>query len=151
MDVILYINSSGNDYANKVLSGGATFSCNPKDPLNVVTPTIYVNAGSTYAGYNYCYIPEFKRFYYAHCTGGTSQTLTFDCKSDGIMSFRDQLLQCPAVISRNPWHWDKYLPDPSLPVESRAVRSTFKFPNNHFDDTNNTFILLTVGPGKFTV
>lgn len=148
MDVILYVNNSGTEYVHKDLRGGATFSCNLKNPENIVTPTIYINAGSGYSGYNYCYIPDFKRYYYATCTGGTSQTLTFDCKSDPLMSFKDDILNAQCVIARNPYHWDKYLPDPSMPIESRYVKSTFKFSGDHFKGTNNSVIITTLGPGS---
>ena len=146
----LYINSSGKNYATKALTGETAVSCDFKNPLDVVTPTIYIAASDAYATYNYVYIPEFGRYYFAKCVGGTSQTLTFECKSDPLMSFKTGILAAKAVIARNPWSYDKYIHDPKLPLESRTIRQTYLCPaatRNTFKGTNNKYILTTIGSG----
>ena len=149
MDVILYKNSSATDHINKKITLRATVSCDFKKPVDVVRPVIYISATNDYDDVNYVYIPEFNRFYYATCTGGTSQTLTYECKSDPLMSFKTGILSSKAVVARNPWLWDKYLPDTKMPIESRTIRSTYKFPNpDIFKGTNNSFILTTLGSGS---
>lgn len=146
-DVKIYINSSAPDYFDKVLSGETTISCEFKAPIDKENPTIYISATDAYDGYNYCYIAEFGRYYNMKCVGGTSQTLTFQCESDPLMSFKSQIRQCPAVIARNPWHWDMYLPDAKLPVESRTVSAILDFSQNKtaFDGKSNCYILTTLG------
>lgn len=144
-DVKIYINSSAPDYMDKSLSGETTVSCDFKSPVDVENPTIYISATNAYDGYNYCYIAEFGRYYFMKCIAGTSQTLTFQCQSDPLMSFKSQIRSCPAVIARNPWHWDLYLPDPDLPVETRTISAIEKFPNSYFNGTNNCYILTVLG------
>ena len=141
----LYVNSSGTDYLNKNLSAGTTLSCEFKAPVDVENPVVYVSGGASLDGFNYMYIPEFGRYYFAKPVGGTGNTITFECVSDPLMSFRDQILGCPAVISRNPWHWDLYLPDPKIPVEARTISAVKKFPENHFRGNNNCYILTVLG------
>ena len=144
--VKIYINSSGDDYLDKSLSGETSVDCNFKAPVDVENPTIYISATDAYDGYNYCYISDFGRYYYMKCIGGNSQTLTFECQSDPLMSFASQIKACPAVISRNPWHWDLYLPDPKLPVEARTVSAIRKFDGtDHFSGTGNCYVLTTLG------
>lgn len=144
--VQLYKNSSNPNALNKSISLQATVTCEFKAPMDRERPTIYISATDAYDGVNYVYIPEFNRYYFANCIGGTSQTLTFECLSDPLMSFKSGILSSPAVIARNPWHYDKYLPDNRLPVESRTVRGTFKFPNaSLFDGSKNCYILTTIG------
>lgn len=145
-DVKIYINSSAPDYMDKALSGETTVSCEFKAPVDKENPVIYISATNAYDGYNYCYIAEFGRYYFMKCIGGTSQTLTFQCQSDPLMSFKAQIRTCPCVVSRNPWHWDLYLPDPKLPVEARTVSAVLHFPTeNHFKGDNNCYILTTLG------
>lgn len=145
-DVKIYKNSSAPDYFNKSLSGETTVSCEFKSPIDVENPTIYISATDAYDKYNYCYIAEFGRFYFMKAVGGNSQTITFECTSDPLMSFKSQILGCPAVISRNPWHWDKYISDPKLPIESRTVSAVLPFSNTGaFDGSNNTYILTCLG------
>lgn len=144
----LYMNTSGEDYINKVLNGGASLSCEFKAPIDVENPVVYVSGGASLDRYNYMYIPEFGRYYYAKAVGGTGNTITFECKSDPLMSFKTQLLSCPAVISRNPWHFDLYLPDSKLPIESRSAGAVLKFPNTTaFDGQNYKYVLTCLGSG----
>lgn len=145
--VNLYVNSSNVNVMNKAISLKATTNCEFKAPMSVDRPTIYISATDSYDDVNYIYIPEFKRYYYARCTGGTSQTLTFECVSDPLMSFKGGILSSPAVIARNPWHYDKYVPDNLLPLEARTVRDTFKFHGDYFNGNNNCFVLTTIGHG----
>lgn len=146
-DVKIYKNSSAPDYLDKVLSGETTVSCEFKAPIDVVNPTIYISASASYDGYNYCYIEEFGRYYYMKAVGGNSQTITYECHSDPLMSFKSQIRQCPAVIARNPWHWDLYLPDPKIPVEARTISAVIPFTTNQnaFNGTHNCYILTCLG------
>ena len=144
--VNLYNNSSDVNRLNKTITLRATSTCEFKAPMDVERPIIYISATADYDDVNYVQIPEFGRYYFAKCIGGTSQTLTFECFSDPLMSFKSGILSSPAVIARNPWHYDKYIPDNRLPVESRTVRSTFKFPNaSLFDGSKNCYILSVIG------
>lgn len=145
--VTLYINSSGEDYLDKDITGGATVSCDFKSPIDIERPTIYISGGSAYDTYNYCYIPEFNRYYFMKPVAGNGQTLTFECESDPLMSFKTEIRACPAVVARNPWHFDLYLPDSKLPIETRTASATVKFPNNHFSGDHNCYILTTLGSG----
>lgn len=145
----LYINSSNPNVITKSLSGETPCPCDFKNPMDVENPVVYIGADGAYANYNYMYIPAFGRYYFAKCVGGTSQTLTFECTSDPLMSFKSAILNSKAVISRNPWMYDLYVPDPNLPLESRTVKATFKFPNTGiFDGSHNCYILTTLGCGS---
>ena len=147
----LYINSSAPDYLDKELTGDATVTCSFKQPVDVENPTVFISATSAYDDYNYMYIPEFGRYYFAKAITGNGQTITFQCHSDPLMSFKDQIRACPAVISRNPWHWDLYLPDPKLPVEARTVSGILKFQDSNFlnpdffNGSDNCYVLTTLG------
>lgn len=150
-DCKLYINSSAPDYFDKVLTGETTVSCEIKAPIDVENPTVYISATDAYDGYNYMYIAEFGRYYWAKPICGNGQTITFHCQSDPLMSFASQIRACPAVIARNPWHWDMYLPDPKLPVESRTVSAILKFKDSldqnpdFFSGSDNCYVITTLG------
>lgn len=147
--VNLYKNSSDTHKMHKNITFRSSVDCEFKAPIDVENPTIYINASAEYDDVNYVYIPEFSRYYYAKCIGGTSNTLTFECTSDPLMSFKNGILSSPAVISRNPWHYDKYLHDNRLPVEQRTYRETIAFPyKDNFDGTHNCYILITLGTGE---
>ena len=144
--VNLYTNASDEKEMNKALTLIGTATCDFKNQMDVENPTVYITGGS-HTGVNYMYIPHFGRYYFAKYLGGTSNTSTFECQSDPLMSFKAGILSSPAVIEKNSWHYDKYIPDGDMPVESRTVRSTFKFPNDHFDGSGNCYVLTTIGSG----
>lgn len=145
--VTLYNNSSDPNQMNKSLTLIGSANCDFKSQMDIENPVVYISGGS-HTGVNYLYIPHFGRYYFAKYLGGTSNTSTFECTSDPLMSFKNGILNSPAVIARNPWHFDKYLPDSQMPVESRTIRSTYKFPNvNIFGGTNNCYVLTTIGSG----
>lgn len=141
----LYTNSSNPNVFNKSISSLGDFPCDFKNMIDVETPEVYVSAGDTYDKANYMYIPEFGRYYFCKARPGTGNTITFECTSDPLMSFRAAILASPAVISRNPWHFDMYVPDPKMPIEARTTSAILKFTGSHFDGTNNSYILTTIG------
>lgn len=147
VSVTFYHNTSAPDVMDKALASLGTADCELKNPVDATTPTIYIAGSASIITANYVYIPMFSRFYFGHFETGHNGTMTFQCeKSDPISSFKGQIRQCPAVISRNPWHYDKYIYDEKLPIEARSVRGSFPFPNSGiFDGTNNSFILTTIG------
>lgn len=146
-NVVIYMNNSGDDYLDKNLSGATTVSCEFKQPVDIENPTIYISATDAYDKYNYCYIAEFGRYYWMKPVAGNGQTITFECESDPLMSFKAQIRTCPAVVARNPWHFDLYLPDNKLPIETRTASAIIKFNVSAFDGTNNCYILTTLGSG----
>ena len=141
----LYTNSSNPNVINKSISSLGDFSCDFKNMIDVETPEVYVAAGSAYDQANYMYIPEFGRYYYCKARAGVGNTITFECESDPLMSFKDAILASPAVIARNPWHFDLYIPDPKLPVEARTASAIIKFPNTTLFNNNDSYILTTIG------
>ena len=134
---------------NKTLTAVATdVSCNLKEPVDVEKPVVTVSNGANYDKVNYAYIGEFNRYYYVKPIAKNNAVITFELESDVLMSFKTGIKASPAVIARNPWKYDKYLPDNKLPIESRTVKGTLKFPvTNVFDGTNNCYILTTIGCG----
>ena len=143
----LYTMTGDTHSFNKSLSSLGDFSCDFKNIIDVETPEVYVAAGATYDQANYMYISEFGRYYYAKARAGTGNVITFECESDPLMSFKEQILACPAVIARNAWHFDLYLPDPKLPIEARTASAILKFANNPFSGSDNSYILTTLGSG----
>lgn len=146
--VTFYNNSSNTHTLNKAITQLAQFDVYFKDQIDVENPDIYVQNDASIIKANYCYIPEFGRYYYCKAVGDVNQTIHFICKSDPLMSFKSAILSSPAVIARNPWRYNKYIHDDKLPIESRTIKSTIKFPNQTaFDGNRNTYILTTLGPG----
>ena len=146
--VNFYNNASNTHVVNKDITQLGSSEVQFKEPFDIAKPVIYLAHDSTLLKANYCYIPMAGRYYYGHVEGENGVNMRFICDaSDPLMSFKDAILASPAVISRNPWVYDKYLPDDKMPVESRNIRSSFLFPQNYFNGLNNCYILTTLGGG----
>ena len=139
-------NTSNPNVINKVTSSVATVACDFKAPVDVENPEVYIAATDAYDKVNYMYIAEFGRYYYAKAIANNGQTITYQCQSDPLMSFKSAILSSPAVIARNPWHFDMYIPDSKYPIEARTMTGTYNFPDTTtFDGRNNCYVLTTLG------
>ena len=143
MEIKLYNTGSDEHEVNKVLTDVGTFQCELKTPVDVENPEITVSGNALNA--NYAYIASMGRYYYLTPITRNNSIVRYQGKSDPLMSFKAAVLTSPAVIARNPWHFDMYLPDRKLPIESRTASAVLKFPNNYFSGSNNCYILTTIG------
>lgn len=148
--IVTFYNNSSNAHAvNKALSLIATVTVKLKEPIDIERPEILLSGAQGSIKANYVHIPELGRYYYCHSELERGQLVRFVCDlSDPLMSFKTALLASPAVVARNPWHFDLYLPDPKLPVERRTASAILKFPETEkFKGQNNCYILTTIGSG----
>lgn len=144
--ITLYTQGQDEHDINKNLTLVGTYECQLKTPVDAEAPEILLNATNLRA--NYGYIAEYGRYYYLTPVTQHNQMTVYKGLSDVLMSFKAGILASPAVIARNPWKYNKYVHDPKLPIEARTARATFRFPNNHFNGSNNCYILTTIGSGS---
>ena len=147
VNVNFYTTGDNPNVMNKTLTLIAeNVPCDIKEPADREKPFLFTTGDLMHV--NYAYIAHFGRYYWVYPETGLGMTTRYRLESDPLMSFKTAILASPATIARNPWRYDKYLPDPKLPIESRTVRGVLKFPNTTiFDGSNNTYVLTTVGPG----
>lgn len=119
--------------------------CDIKEPTSVDSPYLFTTGDLAHV--NYAYIEHFGRYYWVYPETGLGMTTRYRLESDPLMSFKAAILTSPAVIARNPWHFDLYVPDPKLPIEARTASAVLRFPENHFNGDNNSYILTTLGSG----
>lgn len=119
--------------------------CDIKEPTSVDSPYLFTTGDLAHV--NYAYIEHFGRYYWVYPETGYGITTRYRLESDPLMSFRAAILASPAVIARNPWHFDLYVPDPKLPTEARTASAVLKFETTPFDGSNNCYILTTLGCG----
>lgn len=119
--------------------------CDIKEPADRERPFLFTTGDMISA--NYAYIEHFGRYYWVYPETGQGITTRYRLESDPLMSFAAAIKAAPAVVARNPWHFDLYLPDPKLPIEARTASAILKFTQNHFSGTNNCYILTTLGSG----
>ena len=64
MIITFYNNISEKNVIRKTINNPLTISGTLRESTSVINPIITVEAPVTLIGYNYCYIPDFSRYYY---------------------------------------------------------------------------------------
>ena len=148
INVNFYTTGDNPNVMNKTLTLIAeNVPCDIKEPADREKPFLFTTGDLL--GVNYAYIEHFGRYYWVYPETGLGITTRYRLESDPLMSFKTGILASPAVIARNPWHFDLYVPDPKLPTEARTASAVLEFPNKtKFDGNNNSYVLCTLGSGS---
>lgn len=146
INVDFYVTGDNPNVVHKSLTLIASeVPCDIKEPADREKPFLFTTGDLMHV--NYAYIAHFGRYYWVYPETGQGMTTRYRLESDPLMSFKNAILASPAVIARNPWHFDLYVPDPKLPIEARTASGILPFPGAHFNGQNNCYILTTLGSG----
>ena len=100
MNITFYKNSSEKEKIGKSLSSGLTLSGNLRDECSITSPSILVEATSL-VDYNYCYIPEFKRYYFiSDITSVRNNLWRVSLKCDVLESFKSDILNSSCIVNK---------------------------------------------------
>lgn len=100
MNITFYKNSSEKEKIGKSLSSGLTLSGNLRDECSITSPSILVEATSL-VDYNYCYIPEFKRYYFiSDITSVRNNLWRVSLKCDVLESFKSDILNSSCIVKK---------------------------------------------------
>lgn len=100
MQIEFYKNSSEKNKIGKSLSSGLTLSGNLRDECSITSPSILVEATSL-VDYNYCYIPEFKRYYFiSDITSVRNNLWRVSLKCDVLESFKSDILNSSCIVKK---------------------------------------------------
>lgn len=117
MNVTLYINNSDERYIDKnITSLGSYSSFYLKDDTNLTHPTLKLSDTSLSENANYLYIQELGRYYYIRDKRYSKQCIYLDCEVDVLMSFKTQIRDMNAIISRNTTLYNLYLNDDKMEI-----------------------------------
>lgn len=143
MVIKLYKTLDDPKVVNKTLTDELTVSGVARDPVNVTTPVIEVEAdNNTLAGYNYAYIEDYARYYFVVITNDSWNLNTLTLRCDILTSSRAWLLARTATITRNERLYQSYLTDPDFATYAYTNIVTKLFP---YAVNMDSIILMTVG------
>lgn len=148
MKAYLYVTNSEKEEINKVLNSKTEIDIALKRDTTIIDPTLILSGTlDNISGYNYFYIPEFKRYYFLTDLKVVRNQL-YELKGhvDVLMSFKTQILNNPAIIERSTSTYDLYLQDSEFNIESYRQIQTKKFNFEFKPETN--LILSVIGGGE---
>ena len=127
---------------NKNISLSATFTGTLREGSDIVNPAILIEASAdAVCGFNYAYIPEFKRYYYIQNTESYRNSLTVVTMSvDVLMTYKETILNSPAIIVRSSKVGDAVysLPDERLPVLQSETTHVITFDSLYSNESDPT-------------
>ncbi len=152
MTIKLYTNSSDNFTLQKKITQVAEFgNVLLLDNTNIINPAFrLVGLIDDFAKINYCYVPEFNRYYYVVTVeilaGGI---IELQCAIDVLMTYREQILNTTAVITRGGKNYNVLVNDGQKIAQANTAVVNKKFTGGELLSTitseNNSFLLTCYG------
>ena len=145
MEIKLYKTSSPRKKLVKDLADGITLVGTLRAQSSVMSPTFTVQ-DTAVVGYNYCYIPDFGRWYYINGIDALRSNLyELSLGIDVLMTYAEQIRNNYAIIDKveSLGAAYNYINDGSWVNTNRMKQSIINFATG-FNDTGE-FILITAG------
>lgn len=145
MNVILYRCNSENIVVSKSLDFVKSVDGYIKYDTDLMNPSINIETDDV--NFNYCFIPDFGRYYYITditYSGANGIIKTLSLEEDVLMSWKDYIRNSDGIIERNESQYNLYIPDNELVISSKPKKQVINFPNGF---SGNKYVVLTVASG----
>lgn len=144
MQIVLMVNNSENNKINKNLITGETLTGTLRNESDVINPNVLIAAENP-TNYNYCYIEEFKRYYYIKdITSVRTGIWQLSLKSDPLKSFATQILACSGILDETETTGaQNYLDGRNWVALTKSKTDIINFSSGLNED--GEFILITAG------
>lgn len=144
MMIGLYNNISPANYVYKEIQYVDYLNGFLRAPTSIVDPVITIQR-STPTGFNYIYIPEFKRYYFVeNISSESTQVVAISAHVDVLMTYQAQIAEMEAIVRRQEFNYNLYLSDGTFKVFQNPRYKLLKFPNAMSDFS---YILALAGNG----
>lgn len=131
---MLYINlykvQDENNVVYKTLNNSLSLTnCFIRENTSVIAPSITIETSMNISDYNYCYISEFKRYYYIKNISSVRKNLwQVDLKCDVLMSYKSSFNKFDIIGGRTQESINRYLNDNENKVLAKQRVFCKKFP-----------------------
>ena len=142
-----------NDPVNKIsktINSQKIYECVVKNEngVNIMNPTLILKYFDI--GYNYCFISDFKKYYYVKSININRNGLyEIELKEDVLMSNKEGIMNSTARLSRSADYRNFYLVDNKMPVTNKKIINTIPFRDSSgpvFDGEIHGIIATILGP-----
>lgn len=144
MEIILYTTGSERHAIQKNLQNAIEFVGSLRGESSVVSPTILIEMTNP-SQYNYCFIPEFNRYYFiTDITSVRTNLWRISCSVDVLMSYQAQLLNLDVIVSADTSpDKEKYMSGDDWLTTVKTKTDVINFPSGLLD--SGEYILITSG------
>lgn len=145
MNIILYNNQSENNKIGKTLVELKNYTGSLKGQSSILSPvfTIKDDLSESDMKANYCYIPDFGRYYFiTDITNVRTGLWQFSCSVDVLETYKAEILENTGIISRQENVWNMYLNDSEFRIYQNPNVITKTFPSGF---STQSFVLAVSG------
>ena len=140
MEIIFCKNESPKNTLKKIIFQLFSITGVLKDSSSIANPTILIDKNSEIINANYCYIPEYKRYYFIEDIESVKNNLwMISLHVDVLMSFSSDILKTSGIVARQEKDYNSKLVDTLHPV------------SNDVDVYNYTFGAVPFNKGNYVV
>lgn len=144
MQIDFYKNTVPKNRLYRNLTGHLVSQGHLIDPCDVLNPVIKMAYNAYHVNINYCYIPDFGRYYFIEDYVIEGDTVTLHMHVDVLYTYRNTILQSQCIALRSSSHGNLYLKDDFVQFENGWIYNYSKFPYE-FDDETGTYLLYITG------
>lgn len=144
MQIDFYKNTVPKNRLYRNLTGHLVSQGHLIDTCDVLNPVIKMAYNAYHVNINYCYIPDFGRYYFINDYVIDGDTITLYMHVDVLYTYRNTILQSQCVALRSSSHGNLYLKDDFVQFENGWIYNYSKFPYE-FDDETGTYLLYITG------
>lgn len=144
MDIELYVTGSEMNVLRKTLQNNYILTGSLRGESSVINPSFLIEHINP-SQYNYCFIPEFNRYYFiTNITSVRTNIWRIDCSVDVLMSYQEQILNLTVVLenSTSPDE-ENYMLGDLWQSTVKTKTDIINFPNGLLDQ--GEYILITSG------
>ena len=144
MIIHFYKNTIPKNRLYRTLTGHLESTGHLKEGCNIENPVIRMTYNAYPVNINYCYIPDFGRYYFINDYRIEGDFIYLYLHVDVLYTYRDTILNSQAIAMRSSSHGNLYLKDDFVQAETGYRYNVSKFPYN-FASTGGTYILYIAG------
>ncbi len=144
----LYINKSDDKVVNKQLIQIGEYNIVFKDDENIINPILKITDSNISKNANYLFLNDLGRFYYIRKKTYSRQCILIECEVDVLRTYKGELANMEAIISRNERLYNLYLNDDKIEMYNYPYYQTLNMSlvsGKGFNMQTNNIILSLVG------
>lgn len=134
---------------NKTLVNGVDIAGHIRGECNILTPTLKIRYNQLF-DFNYCYIPEFKRYYFVKSVTaefGDNTVYNINMETDVLQTYKDEILQSIGNVTESSTA-NKYSSNRNSVTDVRPNFTKVDFPNKGLFNDEGSIIMITIKGSK---
>lgn len=144
MQIDFYKNTVPKNRLYRNLTGHLVATGHLIDACDVLNPVIKMAYNAYHVNINYCYIPDFGRYYFIEKYVIEGDTVTLYMHVDVLFTYRISILNSQCIAERSSSHYNVNLNDNMIQAEQGYRYNISQLPYE-FDPSSGSYILMVTG------